>query len=182
MKATKCVGFIRSHPTGLWAATSGLMLFGLLSWAASAGDPSKSDLAISLQARKVIAQPNGQEQLQPAERAFPGEVIQYDARYVNQSSRPLRQIEPTLPIPLGMVYLEDSAKPAPLKASLDGKTFETIPLHRTVQMPNGEVQVQEVPATEYRALRWFISEMAPGTQTNLVARTRLIPVTTASAR
>ncbi len=179
MKAIQCVEFNRINLPPWRAAALGLLLLGSLSWVAAAAN---NDLAISLQARKVIAQTNGREQLQPAERAFPGEVIQYDARYANQSGRPLRQIQPTLPIPAGMTYLKDSAKPAPVKASLDGKTFEAIPLHRQVQLPDGKVELHEVPATEYRALRWYISELAPGSQTNLVARTRLIPLTTASRR
>jgi hypothetical protein len=72
-----------------------------------------------------------------------------------------------------MHYLPDTARPAPAQASLDGRNFAPIPLKRKVTLPTGEVQEQEVPATEYRALRWNLGEMAPGTKTTLIARTRI---------
>src|SRR5262245_58066656 len=70
------------------------------SWAASPTVQSaspKNDLAISLTAKKVVVQPDGKEKLIAADRAFPGEVIQYDALYVNQSAKPLTSVAPTLP-------------------------------------------------------------------------------------
>ena len=134
---------------------------------------SKSPLAIALTAQKVVKQSDGVEKFLAADRVLPGEVIQYDALYQNQGQRPLNNVAPTIPIPAGMIFLPDSATPAPLEASLDGKTFERIPLKRKVAMPSGETQEQEVPAAEYRALRWQLGEMAPGARVTLVARTRI---------
>lgn len=177
MKTAKRVALTNGQKNGLWIA-AGLLILAAVGWAAAPANVNKGDLSISLVAQKVVKQSNGQDQLQPAERAFPGEVIQYDALCHNQGSEALRRVEPTLPIPAGMVYVPDSAKPAPAQASLDGKNFQPIPLRRKVVLPNGAVELREVPATEYRALRWFIGEMAPGSKTTVIARTRLIPVTT----
>lgn len=156
---------------------AGLLLGGTAGNSADAAEVSpaktKSPLAIALTAQKVVKQSDGKEKLQSADRALPGEVIQYDASYQNQGARPLSNVAPTLPIPRGMEFLPDSATPAPLEASLDGKTFERIPIKRKVILPGGETGEQEVPATQYRALRWQLGEMAPGAKTVLIARTRI---------
>jgi len=134
---------------------------------------NKTPLTIALTAQKVVKQSDGSEKFITADRALPGETIQYDTLCHNRSGKPLNNVAPMLPIPTGMVYVADSASPAPTEASLDGKTFSAIPLKRKVTTPTGEVIEQEVPATEYRALRWKLGEMAPGTKTVLVARTKI---------
>src|SRR5262245_7474952 len=168
-----------------WFSRSGAALLGIglilggLTWAASPTVPSasaKNDLAISLTARKVMRQSDGKEKLVPADRAFPGEVIQYDALYLNQSDKPLSRVAPTLPIPNGMIFVPQSASPQPAEASLDGKTFQAIPILRKVTLPSGEVKEMEVPAAEYRALRWRPSDLAAGGRTTVTARTKLAPV------
>jgi uncharacterized repeat protein (TIGR01451 family) len=134
------------------------------------------DLAISLKARKVLKQADGQERLLTADRAFPGEVIQYDALYLNKSMKPLQNVSPTLPIPNGMVFVPETASPAPAEASLDGRRFEPIPLKRIITLPDGTQKEREVPPTEYRALRWHLGEMPVGAQAMVTARTKLMPV------
>ncbi len=161
--------------------TSALVGIGLLvgqtTWAEASKAPApKNDLAISLTAQKVLSQANGQEKLVPAEVAFPGEVIQYDALYSNQSASQISHVSPVLPIPRGMVYVPDSAKPAPAEASLDGRKFEPIPLRRVVSLPNGEQKEEEVPPSQYRALRWNLGEMAAGAKATVTARAKLVPV------
>jgi len=136
-----------------------------------------NDLRVTLVAQKVVLGADGKEQLQPAERAFPGEIVQYDAHYTNVSERLLMRVAPTLPIPRGMAYVPASALPAPDTASLDGKTFEPIPIKRKVTLPNGETEEREVPPTEYRALRWSVGDLDAGTATNVVARVRLLATT-----
>jgi uncharacterized repeat protein (TIGR01451 family) len=137
---------------------------------------STSPLSIALTAQKVIQQSDGKEKLLAADRALPGEVIQYDALYENQGSRALNNVAPILPIPAGMIFLPDSANPVPVEASLDGTTFERIPLKRKVTLASGEIREQEIPATEYRALRWQLGEMQPGARATLIARTRIASV------
>ena len=171
----------RNVTTTIRKFTAALLCAGFLLNAASrAAEPraakGKSDLTIALTAQKVMKQSDGSEKLLAADRALPGELIQYDTLCQNQGAKALNNVAPMLPIPAGMVYVADSASPAPAEASLDGKTFSAIPLKRKVTMPTGEVTEQEVPATEYRALRWKLGEMAPGAKTVLVARTRIAAI------
>jgi len=134
----------------------------------------KQDLAIRLEARKVVRQGDGQETLENAQRAFPGEVIQYDAHYLNQSDQVLSRVSPTLPIPEGMVFLTASTQPAPAEASLDGKTFQSIPLKRRVTSPEGKITEVEVSPTEYRALRWHLGNIPAGATATVSARTQVL--------
>jgi uncharacterized repeat protein (TIGR01451 family) len=164
--------------TGLLLGSS--LILGGSSWAAptatAQSTTAKSDLAISLIAKKVVLQADGKESLVAADRAFPGEMIQYDALYENQSAKPLTSVAPTLPIPVGMVFVPESASPAPSEASLDGRKFEPLPILRKVRTPSGEEMKVEVAATEYRALRWKAGDLAPGAKTTITARARLVPV------
>jgi len=140
------------------------------------------DLNIQLTAHRVFTQTNGQEQLAPAQQALPGDIVQYDALYQNRSNRALRQLQPILPIPAGMEYVPDSARPEPTHASLDGRRFEPIPLKRSVTLPTGQVLEEEVAPGEYRALRWSVGNLAASATTNVVARTRVAPVGSPSPR
>jgi hypothetical protein len=165
--------------TGLLLGSS--LILGGSSWAASPtatgqSASAKNDLAISLMAKKVVLQADGKERLVAADRAFPGEVIQYDALYENQSAKPLTSVAPMLPIPVGMAFVPESASPAPSEASLDGKKFEPLPILRKVRTPSGRETEVEVPATEYRALRWKAGDLAPGAKTTITTRVRLVPV------
>jgi uncharacterized repeat protein (TIGR01451 family) len=152
----------------------GLALVLAVLWPSSVGAQSaKNDVVVTLKAQKVTRAADGSETLQVAERAMPGEVIQYDAVYKNQSGNGVRNLVPTLPIPRGLEYIPDSAKPAPAKASLDGKVFEPLPLTRKVTLPNGETVEQPVPYSEIRALRWEIGDLEAGAAAQISARARL---------
>ena len=133
----------------------------------------KNDVVVTLKAQKVLRGPDGREVLQVADRATPGEVIQYDATYKNQGKDGVRNLVPTLPIPRGLEYIPDSAKPTPTKASLDGKIFAPLPLTRKVTLPTGETVEQPVPASEIRALRWEIGDLDAGAAAEISARARL---------
>ena len=134
---------------------------------------AKNDVVVTLKAQKVMRGPDGGEVLKVADRAMPGEVIQYDATYKNQSKNGVRNLVPTLPIPPGLEYIPDSAKPAPAKASLDGKNFEPLPLKRQVKLATGETVEQAVPPSEIRALRWELGDLDAGAAALISARARL---------
>src|SRR5690242_9689913 len=72
-----------------------------------------TDVKVTLKAQKVLRGSDGKEVLQAAERALPGEIIQYDAVYKNAGGKGVKHLQPTLPIPRGLEYLPDSANPAP---------------------------------------------------------------------
>ena len=133
----------------------------------------KNPVAISLTAQKVTKDAEGKEQLKPADRALPGEVVQYDALYKNTSSTGVKNLAPTLPIPPGLEFLPETVSPMPAFASVDGRTFAPFPLTRKVTRPDGTVEEQAVPASEYRALRWTVGDLEAGQAILVSARARL---------
>jgi uncharacterized repeat protein (TIGR01451 family) len=139
--------------------------------------PAPCDLTMTLVAQKVIKTSDGKEELKPADRAFPGEVVQYDTTCQNQTDKPMSNVQPMLPIPKGMEYLPSTAQLPPAEATLDGGRFEAIPIKRKYRLPDGTEEEREVPATEYRGLRWRIPEIAPGAKVTVVARVRILPIT-----
>jgi len=146
----------------------------LMLWPAGASaQGTKNDVVVTLKAQKVGLAPDGKEVLQEAQRAMPGEVIQYDAVYRNQGRNGVRNLVPTLPIPPGLEYIADSARPAPSKGSLDGKNFAPLPLKRQVKLATGEMVEQAVPPAEIRALRWELGDLDGGAAAQISARARL---------
>ena len=145
----------------------------LLMCAGAAHGQNANDVVVTLKAQKVERTRDGKEVLRVADRAIPGEIIQYEALYRNQGKKGIRNLQPTLPIPAGLEYLPDSAKPAPSKASLDGKNFATVPLVRQVALPDGKTKEELVPASEYRALRWELGDLDSGRNALVSARARL---------
>jgi len=168
------------NKTNRWAAAHSsvqMICCALLAMALCAGEAfaqKANDVAVTLKAQKVLRTKEGKEVLQVADRAMPGEIIQYDALYKNQSSSNVRQLEPTLPIPSGLEYIPDSARPAPARASLDGRNFAPIPLMRQVTLPTGETRQEQVPFSEYRALRWELGDLDAGQSTLISARAKLV--------
>lgn len=164
-----------SKTTALRVARLGaaLALAFTLASARDAAAQTKGDVQISLIAQKVKTDAEGKEVLIAADTAKPGEVIQYDAVYLNKSRKEIHNLAPTLPIPAGMEFVAESAKPAPASASVDGKTFEAFPLVRKVTKPDGRIEEVPVPLSEYRALRWQVGDLAAGANTRVIARARL---------
>ena len=137
--------------------------------AAKAGGP----LETRLEQQKVTRTAAGKEQLAPADAVRPGEVIEYTATYRNTSRQALRNVEATLPIPSNTEFIPGSVKPGNAKASLDGRAFADMPLKRTVTRNGKQVQ-EEVPAREYRALRWYPGELGPEKTVAYTARVKVV--------
>lgn len=140
-----------------------------------------AEVVANLTARKVVSVPGGSPSYQPAEKASPGDVIEYQAVYTNQGKSPVKDLVPTMPIPTGMEYIPGSAKPAQVMASLDGKKFEAVPLKRMVTLPNGKQEQREVPYAEYRFVRWTAADMVVGSSTMVSARTKMSDVGSAKS-
>jgi len=131
------------------------------------------ELSVKLVAQQVIL--NGdKESLVPAEKAKPGDVIEYQAAYINSGDGAANQVVATLPIPVGLALVSDSARPAAEQASLNGKTFSNVPLTRLVKNEHGALEEKPIPLTEYRALRWSIPQLAPGTSVTVKLRARML--------
>jgi uncharacterized repeat protein (TIGR01451 family) len=136
---------------------------------------AEGDVKVDLTAHRILVS-QGKETRLPAEQAEPGDVIEYRATYANRGNTPVRNLEATLPVPAGLEYLPRTAHPVRLLASLDGRTFAPVPLTRRVKLPSGKTVVREVPAAEYRALRWSIGSLAANSARTVEARMRVSPL------
>jgi len=127
---------------------------------------------VTLQAFQVAG--NGKDvKLVPTTRALPGDTIEYQVTYRNGGTTPARQIKAVLPVPQGgMAYLADSALPAAVDSSLDGKTYAPAPLTREV-MREGRRVTEVVPVSEYRFLRWDLGDLPAGAAVTVKSRMRL---------
>ena len=152
----------------------------LMSGAAYAADGR--DVTVDLSAQRAVISAEGKETLGPASQARPGDTIEYTAVYRNVGRSTAKKLEATLPIPAGsMGYVPGSASPQAVRASVDGKTFASPPLMRTVTLPDGTRELREVPASEYRFLRWDLGELPSGKSTSVKARMRVSAVEGVSA-
>ena len=130
----------------------------------------KKDLEILLTAQRVTSDASGAECLTDIVDATPGDVVQYTAVFLNAGDKPLRHLQPTLPIPSGMEYRAASAAPAAVEASVDGRNFGSMPLIMERKLDRGvEISVEFSPRF-YRALRWNVAELAPGESITVTAR------------
>ena len=134
---------------------------------------------VTLRARHVGVV-NGKEVFTSAEKARPGDVIEYQVTCRNGSSAPVRQVMATLPLPEGIEYVAASAMPVPMEASLDGRTFEPVPIVRRSRGADGREIVREVPPSQYRGLRWQLGALQGGAARTVTARARIAPLQTAS--
>lgn len=161
--------------TGWWVSTA----HGQPSLAANANPrDSRSLLAqseplvVSLERKKVVNS-NGQESLVSAAVANPGDILIEVASYTNRSKQALAGFQATLPVPQNTELVAGSVNPAIALASVDGRVFSAIPLKRKVKQANGaEVEVM-VPVSEYRYLRWSLSEIGAEKTLHFSARFRV---------
>lgn len=157
----------------VWAKAVGVVLLAaFLGSTALAGD--NGPLVTELKAYKVVRQADGTDKLAEADKAAPGDVIEYHALYKNRSNRVITGIRATVPIPKGTVYVSKSAKPAEALASVDGKSFGAIPLKRQVKMANGQMKAVTVPLSEYRFVRWTIEKLGAQESKTVIARVRVV--------
>ena len=139
--------------------------FVLLSLAAQA------EVKVEMKAEKVTVQ-NGKEVMSSAKQASPGDVVQYTAVYKNPDKTPVTQVSATIPVPAGTEYVSRSATPTGAEASTDGTKFSPIPLKRMVKNSEGKLVEQEVPVSEYRAVRWSLGDLAGGESRTVSARVK----------
>jgi uncharacterized repeat protein (TIGR01451 family) len=154
---------------GLWLTAAILLGIAAMPMANAASDVVET----RLEARKVVVAADGRERFLPAEAARPGDVIEYLATYRNTGSEAVRNLEATLPIPANTELLEDSARPANAKASLDARGFADMPLTRPATR-GGALVAERIPLREYRYLRWFAAELAAHRSLTFAARVRVL--------
>ena len=154
-------------------STRGLPLALALGLVASLVGAAIAGVQVNLTAHRVTSGPNGKEVLIAGDQAKPGEVLEYQARYTKESRDGVRQLMATLPIPDGMEYLPRTAVPAQVQASLDGSSYAPVPLRRKVKLADGREVMRDVPASEYRWLRWTLGSLEGNGQELVRARVRV---------
>lgn len=130
---------------------------------------------------KVTRDANDKEVLSPADKVAPDDLLEYRVVYQNNGKSLLKQLTANLPIPVGTTFVTASAKPAGAMASLEGKNFATMPLKRMVKSPSGQLQEQLVSLTEYRALKWNLSDLPEKNKMEVTARVRVNKATASNA-
>jgi uncharacterized repeat protein (TIGR01451 family) len=118
---------------------------------------------------------NGKTVLRPAAEAKPGDVLEYRATYANHGTESVAHLLATVPIPAGTTLLADTPMPAAALASTDAHTFAAVPLMHPVTKPNGTTQLEPVPLSDYRALRWDVGSLDPGKATAVSLHVRINP-------
>ncbi|MEI7831735.1 MAG: hypothetical protein WCJ56_00830 [bacterium] len=116
---------------------------------------------------------DGKEVLTLAKEGHPGDIIEYQLTLTNNTDDKVKSLLATLPIPDGSEYQDQTAAPIPVLASLDGKTFATVPLTRKVKDKDGKEVTEVVPCSEYRALRWEIAEIESGKSVMTKSRVKI---------
>jgi uncharacterized repeat protein (TIGR01451 family) len=156
-----------------WAWAPSLMLAVSAAGAQSIAINSTQDVTVHLSAARIVAAaPGGAEIRAAADSAKPGEVIEYRAVYHNTGKSPARAVQATLPVPVGTEFIV-GAPAAGLRASLDGKTYQPLPLTRRVKRADGQTVEVPVPLAEIRSLRWDLGEMPAQRETVVSARVRV---------
>jgi uncharacterized repeat protein (TIGR01451 family) len=131
-----------------------------------------SEVKVVLTAHKIV-KADGNEQSISADKAKPGDVIEYVATYKNTDTKPATNVTATLPIPRGMEYIPNTASPDHAMASTDDEHYSVVPLKRTVKDANGKSTEQLVPYSEYRSLRWQLGAMPGGATRDVKARMKV---------
>jgi len=134
--------------------------------------PVWSEVKVVLTAHKIV-KTDGTEQSISADKAKPGDVIEYVATYKNTDSKPATDVTATLPIPHGMEYMPNTASPEHVMASTGDEHYAPVPLKRTVKDANGTPKEELVPYSEYRSLRWQLGAMPGAATRDVKARVKV---------
>ncbi len=141
-----------------------------------------SPVTTTLTVQMVTVDAKGKESLTPADKVKPGDVLLYTVVVTNTGDTAITAIEPSLPIPSGTIYLLASALPAAVRASTDGTLFEAVPLKRKVKQADGTTKVVDVPAEQYRFLKWRFNRLEAHAAVTVSARVTVANVITVPAK
>jgi hypothetical protein len=124
---------------------------------------------------KVAKRADGHQKFISARGTEPGDVVEYRVTYRNTTYGAARGVVGTLTIPVHRLsYIPESASHGlMLEASVDGRTFEPVPLKRLVVRENGQLKMEPIPASEYRFLRWQIGDLPARGSMTVSARMRV---------
>jgi uncharacterized repeat protein (TIGR01451 family) len=116
---------------------------------------------------------DGKAVVKPAGEGKPGEIIEYSGTYRNGGTAAVDKLLATIPVPDGTSYIAGSSNPASAQASTDGTHFAPVPLIRTVRQSDGSERKEPVPLSDYRAVRWEVGTLLPGSSSAVSLRVRI---------
>lgn len=126
---------------------------------------------------KLVAQRvemvDGKAVVKPAGEGKPGEIIEYSGTYRNGGTAAVDKLLATIPVPVGTSFIAGSSNPALAQASTDGTRFAPMPLIRTVRQSDGSERKEPVPLSDYRAVRWEVGTLSPGSSSVVSLRVRI---------
>lgn len=108
----------------------------------------------------------------------PGDVLRYVVTGKNDSSRAVRNLVVTQPIPKQTAYILNSVTAKNNKAKVtysidNGKSFVEKPTVR-VKLANGKVEIRPAPAELYTHVRWkFAEPISPAMPVNMTYQVRV---------
>lgn len=128
-------------------------------------------LLLTAEIKKLSRDENGNEkiswnQLPPSSQVMPGSILRYTVTAENNTSRNMRNLAVTQPVPDGMVYIMQSAtKASAANASVDfsidgGKSFSLKPVVK-VRGRDGKIEERPAPTDAYTHVRWNFGETLP---------------------
>jgi uncharacterized repeat protein (TIGR01451 family) len=137
-----------------------------------------SAVQVQLSQFKVSRTSEGAVTFVDAAAVRPGDVVEYRAVYRNRSEGAVDGLVATMPIPLGMSYVAQSARSAgpAVEAAADDGVFAPEPLMRNVVQPDGTSRMVPVPLGEYRTLRWKLGSVPAGAVRQVQARAQVTPL------
>ncbi|MFH1754884.1 MAG: hypothetical protein ABIA59_04200 [Candidatus Latescibacterota bacterium] len=125
-------------------------------------DSNEGGLTGFIEAYRVITGDDGTEQLLPAEKARPRDIIEYKLMYENTSSTSLQNITITDPIPSGTSYIAETAhlpQDGLIQFSIDqGKSYQAWPVKVLVVTEDGEEVLRNAAVEEVTHIRWTLEE------------------------
>lgn len=139
----------------IYAATFAAVAGSVVMVSASKQEPM---LSSQLSASVVSVDAQGKESFRKVNKAAPGQTIQYNLTYSNNSEKAFKGLVVTGPVPAHTHYLANTAATqvaAERMVSIDGgKTFEKEPVKRQQKMADGSVKTVVIPASKYTHIRW----------------------------
>lgn len=112
----------------------------------------------------------GQETLTPVTSAnalTSGSLVDYTTVFTNNSADRVKAMTVTMGIPKGTVLVGNTVPDYP-QATVDGVNYSIVPLQTTV---NG--QLTAIPLSNYKALRWDLSNMGAGQTQSVSYRVKI---------
>ena len=125
----------------------------------------------------VTSNAEGMEQLIETSTIEPGQTVQYDLAYTNQSTEALLDLVINGPIPASTYYLAGTVRNpegiTPLFSADGGETFGTEPITIVTTLEDGSTIRREARPDEYTHIQWQVPSLKAGSSTHFYYRVQV---------